>query len=213
MKKIFTLLFFTALSAPAHAQDSGDLSSCAAIASDSMRLFCYDMLAARETLGGGGDEPAVVTEPAQESGPNWLLETAKSPIDGSDMQFLSVKGVGTMPGQLRIFPTWLMLACREDQTNIWFDFGDEFTFATENGRISYLIDNGPAQNMTFKESDDGHALGLWTGKSAISFANSLFGANFLVVFTTPNSSNQIESKFTISGLEEAVGPLRKACHW
>ena len=211
MKKIFALFFATILSAPAYGQIEEALAGCAEIASDSVRLFCYDVLAGREALDGGSSDEQ---KSKQETRQNWLVERDVSRVDDSAIVFLSTPELGTARGSADNPASFLLvLACRENKTNIWVHFGSAYTFGKDNRMLTYRIDDKSARTKRFGESNKGEALGLWSGNSAIPFIKSLFGADRLFIRATPKSATRVEAEFDISGLEQAVEPLRKACHW
>lgn len=214
MKKIFAVFCVTILSGPAYGQIEGALASCAEIASDSVRLFCYDVLAGREVLdsdGGGSDKEQKSKQVARA---NWQVDTDTSKVDDSKIVFISTAELGPTRGPAdNPTPFLLVLACRENRTNIWVHFGSGYAFGKDNRMLTYRIDNKTARTKRFNESNKGEALGLWSGNSAIPFIKSLFGADRFFVRATPKSATRVEAEFDISGLEQAVEPLRKACHW
>jgi type VI secretion system protein VasI len=60
-------------------------------------------------------------------------------------------------------------------------------------------------------------VGLWTGATAIPFIKQLFGAKQLLVRMTPRSATdlmgRLMGRFRVEGLEQAIEPLRRQCHW
>jgi type VI secretion system protein VasI len=81
------------------------------------------------------------------------------------------------------------------------------------GTVEYRIDDNPASKRGFDESTNNRSLGLWNGGSSIPFLKSLFGAQELLVRFTPFNESPVTAKFNISGLEDAIAPLRESCHW
>jgi len=64
----------------------------------------------------------------------------------------------------------------------------------------------------FTESTDHKALGL-SGASSIAFIKEMFGAQRLFIRATPFNESAVTGEFNISGLDDAIKPLRKACGW
>lgn len=81
------------------------------------------------------------------------------------------------------------------------------------GRVDYRIDDNPADYRSMEESSDNKALGLWSGGRSIPFIKSLFGGETIFMRASPFNESPVEMTFNISGLEEAIEPLREACGW
>jgi type VI secretion system protein VasI len=79
-------------------------------------------------------------------------------------------------------------------------------------RVTTRIDDLRAETRSWVESTNNEALGLWRG-SGISFIRSMFGHDVLLVQATPFNDNTIIIEFPITGVEDAIKPLREACHW
>ncbi|GGE26764.1 hypothetical protein GCM10011345_35960 [Gemmobacter megaterium] len=63
------------------------------------------------------------------------------------------------------------------------------------------------------ESNDNRALGLWSGKQSIPFVKSLLGATKIRLRILPVNEDSIETTFNLTGLSDALAPVRKACGW
>jgi len=81
------------------------------------------------------------------------------------------------------------------------------------GTVTYRIDTAKAQKKEFTESTDHEALGLWNGGSAIPWIKAMFGGARMYVEATPFSESAVSDFMPISGLEEAIKPLRESCGW
>jgi type VI secretion system protein VasI len=57
------------------------------------------------------------------------------------------------------------------------------------------------------------ALGLWNGNAAIPFIKKMMEHEKMVIRATPFSDSAVTAEYRISGLEEAIKPLRDACKW
>jgi type VI secretion system protein VasI len=185
-------------------QGASDGKECAAIKDDGKRLECYDLLF-RST---------VTVEPSDPES-RWRVKTETSKIDDSKNVFMSLEAKD--PHRNRFgeaeHPT-LLIACRENVTNLWIWFAGEFMSDLQGrGRVTYRIDKQEARSRSFRESNDHVALGLWSGGAAIPFIKEMFGASWLFVRAVPFSESAVTAEFPIAGIEEAITPLREACHW
>jgi type VI secretion system protein VasI len=81
------------------------------------------------------------------------------------------------------------------------------------GTVTYRVDRLPPRTQPFSVSNDNKSLGLWGATSAIPFIKSLFGAERLLLRATPFRESDLNLEFNVSGLEEAIKPLRTACKW
>jgi len=215
MRVLVSLIILLAVSLPLRAQEAPDFSNCAELNTDAVRLACYDEIARGNARSQGSEETenedATI---APNSYSNWNVRTEVSRIDDSTKVFISTNALemssGRYGGQVRFV---LLMACRENSTNIWIHFGGHFMSDHQHGRVTYRIDDRNAQTKAFRESNNHEALGLWSGNSAIPFIKSMFGAERLFVQATPYSESAVDGEFDISGLEEVVQPMREACNW
>lgn len=214
MRIFFFTCFVLIAAAPATALDIQTLNECAALSDDEARLACFDnaLADAEETDAGSGSETMEAEQPVDSSA--WDVTTEISRIDDSTKVFLTTPALEINRGRFGNGVRFVMLiACRENSTNLWFHFGGFFMSDYQHGRITYRIDDQPAQTKRFRESNNNEALGLWSGNTAIPFIKSLFGAERLFIRATPHSESAVEAEFDIAGLESVIEPLRDACNW
>ena len=107
----------------------------------------------------------------------------------------------------------LVIRCVENTTALYFHFGGLFMSDLDHGHVEYRIDKKKPSSRRFQESNDHEALGLWSGAGSIPFIKEMFGAEKLLIRATPHSESMVTGEFNIGGLEQAIEPLRKACHW
>ncbi|WP_417585083.1 type VI secretion system-associated protein TagO [Pelagibacterium sp.] len=195
-------LLFVGLSGATLAQDTAE--QCGAIDDGAERLVCYDLLFR-------------VDRSAEQSGPEsqWTVRTDVSRIDDSTNVFMNLSSSDTFPkrfgGEGR---ATMLVRCSENTTTLYFTMGGHHLADLQNyGRVTYRIDDAPAQTKRFTESTDNQALGLWNGGSSIPLIKSLFGAENLLVQITPYGESAITVDFPITGFEEEIAPLREACNW
>jgi type VI secretion system protein VasI len=181
------------------------LQICGAVEDTSQRLTCFDVLT--KSLPEQDAETA-------DSG-KWNVRTTRSPIDDSTNVFLELSGERGIEDQYgRDAEISLHVACRENTTSAYLVFGGHFMSDIQGfGRVTYRIDQQKAQTRNFTESTDHEALGLWNGGSAIPWVKSMFGAKRMYVEATPFSESRVSDFLPISGIENAITPLREACRW
>lgn len=189
------------LSSSLHAQDA---SSCVSIENSEERLQCFDQAFATP------EEP---TTPDIES--DWSVRTDVSPLDDSKSVYLSVTSMSPIMGRYgRLETGTLYIRCFENTTSLFTLWGGHFMSDNRGGgRVDYRIDDNPAAHVSMQESSDNEALGLWNGGVSIPFIKRLFGGEKIFMRASPFNESPVEMTFNISGLEEAIEPLREACGW
>ena len=218
-------LLGAALAAPGFAARTAPPPSadCAAIAEDARRLACYDRAYRGAASGGAG----VSAAPAADAGPavvphadvappeGWRLSQGPSPIDGSPNVTLElISPPGAREGGGAAAPARLVIACRENVTNLYIVYAGAFMAGEgEWGRVVWRVDGGRARAAQMRESGDNAALGLWTGRAAIPMVRALLKGRALSLRATPFNGEAMTHVFPIAGLDAAIAPLRRACGW
>lgn len=194
------IIFFFVLSSQAAAQSAVD---CARIENPDDRLSCYDGLFLE------------VATPSPAADSSWQVQITDSALDDSRRVILIVESNEPLRGRFGVENHGqLMLRCQENTTNAFIYFGGHFMSDLRGGgRVDYRVDRRDATRVSMTNSNDNQALGLWRGGTAIPFIRDLFGGSDLYVRATPFSESRIEMNFNITGLEEAIAPLREACNW
>ncbi|AMO78045.1 hypothetical protein PcP3B5_46530 [Pseudomonas citronellolis] len=174
---------------------------CIAIASDSERLACYDM----------EYRPSPVVAKVSK----WDVSESSSKMD--DSKTVSLHLESNEPIQRRFGGSEsadIYIRCQEKSTSMYFIYAGNFLSSIQGyGEVTYRVDDQKPVTREFEESTDNKALGLWNGGTAIPFIKRLFGKNLLTVRITPFNESPVTTQFQISGLEEAIKPLRAACGW
>jgi len=179
---------------------------CVTIDNDLDRLACYD----RES----GRTPKV--EVAAAPSGKWRVREETSEFKDTTDVYISVNSDETVrcsdynsPGNVR-----LLIRCRENTTAIMLQTGCHVTSGYGNyGKIEYRIDDRKAKTRSFVESTNNKTLGLWYGNQSIPMIKELFGGDRLLMRFTAYNQSATTARFTITGLEEAIKPLRKECGW
>lgn len=148
------------------------------------------------------------------SGTGWIVSQEKSKIDDSTNVYLQLSSKEPIANQLReMRNVELFIMCREGKTDLYFVFGGYFMANIEGyGTVTYRIDVRPAATKQFTESTDHKALGLWHGQG-VPLIKEMFNSSTLFVRATPYNESSVTAEFNISGLKEAIKPLRAACGW
>jgi type VI secretion system protein VasI len=191
---------FTAISSPCASQTG---AQCATMQNPDARLSCYDALFVQTA-------PAPTPAPGQ-----WRVSDARSSLDDTRRVVLTLDSTEPMRGRFgRNEHAILAIRCEENTTSLFINWGGHFmSDLNQGGRVDYRIDARPPGNVTMRVSNNNMALGLWNGRSSIPFIRSLVDGDELYVRATPFSESRIEARFPISGLADAIRPLREACRW
>jgi type VI secretion system protein VasI len=198
---------------------NGKPEACALIPSDEVRLACYDKIFANES---GEDEGAPDSSDVEKEEPtpkdivsSWVTRSTKSEIDDSQTVILRTRNIETVYNEYgREEPITLIIRCMENTTSMYLSF-DRFFVADHQGAgdVTFRVDDNKAFTRSLRESTDNHALGLWRGGNAIPFVKRIMGGDKLVVRARPYSGSYFTTSFDIAGLDQAIQPLREACHW
>lgn len=198
--RILTAFALTLAASAAQAQDA---SHCVGIDDTDDRLDCFD------------DAFIQTATPPPPAGSQWRVSEERSRLDDSRSVYMaldSLQPVVNQYGQSRRL--LMMLRCQENTTSAFIIWADHFMSDHQGkGRVSYRIDDRPAGRVNMTASTDNQALGLWNGGSAIPFIKRLFDGDELYVRATPFSESPVEAVFPITGVEDAIEPLREACNW
>ena len=185
-----------------------DGSICALLADDRKRLDCYDLLFKKPQAEKS--KPAQPSTPKTATGTGkWKVEEFVSKLDDSTNVVVTVSAAEPFRGRYDSYLAALSVACREGETNAWMNFQTTMT----GGQLVYRVDKNPARRLEVRHSTDYKALGVWEHGEAIAFAEQLLNADLLLVRAIPHGEEPVDIEFPISGLAEAIKPLRKACKW
>ena len=178
---------------------------CANIDIDLDRLACYD----REV----GRIPKITALPGKGA---WVVRSEKSVLTDRIEVFMSVRSdENVVCGWNKGARVNLTLRCMDNTTALIFDTGCHMTSSEYNshGDVTYRIDAEKARSVSMVESTDNRSLGLWSGGKAIPMIKQMLGKSRVVARMTPYGENPITATFPVSGLEDAIKPLRQACDW
>lgn len=200
------LVIVTSITAAMASDTPSPITHCAKIQNAKLRLACYDDTA---------KPPPVPSKAPTLLKGAWSVTEETSKFDDSTNVIMQVDSLDTF--QDRVGDTKsakLIIACREKKTDVFFNFGGTFMADVGGyGDLTYRIDKTAAHTIHFNESTDHSSLGLWDGDGLWFIHSLLFGGEKLLLKATPFDQNAITVSFNISGTENAIAPLRKACGW
>jgi len=180
------------------------VADCAKTEDDLDRLACYDLASGR-----------TAKTVAQSKVSQWSLRSEKSDFKDTTDVYLSTDSADAVAcGFQGSQPITLFLRCTENTTALILTTHCHVASGFYGyGKVEYRLDNQKAQKRNFDASTDNSSLGLWNGRAAISLIKSMLSAETLLVRFTPFNENPVSARFNISGLEQAIEPLRKSCKW
>lgn len=200
MKKIFLAFALTACASSAWAQE------CVDIVDDLERLECYDAAA------------GVMEREVQSPVSDWVVEIETSAFEDTTDVFVSVDS--REPVACQPFgppqPASLVIRCLENTTSVFIVTGNcHLASGFEGyGSVDVRVDSKPSRTVSMNASTSNRALGFWRGNQAIAFIQgNLLGGERLLTRFTPYGRNPTTAEFNISGIDEALEPLRAECGW
>lgn len=195
MKKILLSTFFLSLS-------SVYASSCPSIENDTDRLACYDK-EAEDSSKNTEDQKEL--EDLKKEYSDWVVNITESPLNDSKEVTMMKFSEGFEDTRS---PAVLMLRCQRNKTDAFISWNEYI--GSDNMRVAYRIDKEGAKNVWWNASSNGQASFI---PKSISFIKSLEGKESIYVEAEKYRGGRVAATFNISGIEEAIKPLREACSW
>lgn len=143
--------------------------------------------------------------PAPQQGVGWQLRTDISPLDDSKSYFLSrdaEEPIGS--GFMRSKPT-LMIRYKERELNVYATFGSYL--GSDSTVVTFRLGQSAAKQEKWSLSTDGKAIFCPTDDRA--FVDQLLQNDRLVIRLTPFGESPVTVTFDLTGLSEAIQPMRK----
>ena len=200
MRKVYILLLI--LLSFLNAEIKQNIAVCADKYSDAERLICFDNIA----------KNLKVNEPKKEIIANkgkWVTTIDTSPIDDSQKVTLTLEAETSIRGNYSSSTPTLILRCSENKTEAYIAWDVYLGIGTT--KVLTRLDRDKARTKTWGLSTDNKA--TFVPGSNTTFIKSLIGHKKLLTQTTPYGASPVMTTFQLSGLNDAVKPLRKACHW
>ena len=164
------------------------------------------------TATGSSATQSPASSPAASVG-LWDLSQRKDELTGdvSQMAMLTATSGESSLGK----PIRAVARCKNGTTDFYILWGD---YLGNDDRVSVQtkVDDGAIEDASWGNSTtndttffpDGGTIG-----KPVDFLKGMFGHDKLVTRTTPYSATVLTAVFTITGVENAVSDLRKACGW
>lgn len=193
MMKLGTVLALLALGSM-----GAQASECLSISDNDKRLECYDKENGYKPNNQGKSNAVG----------KWKLTESTSPIDDSKTIKLSLTTKDKVRAGIQSGSPILILRCMEDKTSLYVDWG---TFiSTADPRITLRVDKDKATSEYWRVASN-HEVSF--SPNAIPAIKSMVGKNNLMLQVTPFSDQTYTVNFDITGLDNAIKPLRDACNW
>jgi len=185
---------------------AADVAECVRIESDLDRLACYDK--------ASGKTP---TETNLNPTGKWGVRVEKSDFKDTTDVYMSVASDDPINCGRISGPRYaqLYLRCQENSTAIYISTQCHLTSSRYNdyGSVDVRIDDARSRKIPMDSSTSNDSLGLWSGGRAIPFIKTMLGGDIMLVRFTPYGESPVTARFQISGLDEAIKPLRESCGW
>lgn len=206
MKRLMVAALVLGFAHTANAQHTCSVFDDAAI-----RLACYDNAFPRPV-----EENAEETAEAPKRTGPWLTDIEKSEFKDTTDVFMITASKGRTQCKTggKIQPIALHLRCMENTTAIVISGDCHLTSGHGGyGVVDIRIDDDNSFQESMEASTTGAALGHWAGGTSIPLIKRLLGAESVLMRFTPYGMNPKTVEFDVSGLDEAIKPLRESCGW
>lgn len=191
------LIVVSAALAPAStgAQELDVVRICASMANTSSRLDCYDRLVT--TLG---------ISPAGPGGELWTVEFLVDPLTDERsaravLPALEGQGVDESPVQF-------IVECRSGRTGVLLDWGQP---VGDGGTIMLRLDSDEPQE-TFWEMARNRTTAHYRSDGA-PLVRAITPRRRMVARVAPSGREPVTAIFDLTGMPEAMAPVREACGW
>lgn len=180
---------------PLGAQTLEIVRICAAIANETARLSCYDRLV--ETMGVSAAGP---------EGTLWEVEFTVDPLTDARTARATLPALQGTGADGR--PIQLLFICAAGRTDAFLDWG--YYLPGQREVLLRLDDDGP--QPTFWEPEANSTRARYRNEGDV-LARILVPRRRLVARVAPPRRDPITAVFDLTGMDDAMTPLREACGW
>tara|TARA_R110001583_G_scaffold31978_2_gene108998 strand:+ start:6083 stop:6697 length:615 start_codon:yes stop_codon:yes gene_type:complete len=204
MRKIFLSVFVIILATvgAAHAALDKEVATCAAKAGDLERLECYDKLARRHKL----DVPTLAPAPTTGVG-KWSVRDERNPID--DTRTVSLSLIADSGASKWDKPVVLFVRCQSNETDMFIVWNDYLGMGTS--RVTARVGSARAETKSWLNSTDNQA--TFYPSSVIGYVKKMMASPSFVAQVTPYNESPVTVTFDLTGMSNALAPLRETCKW
>lgn len=212
MNKTIPLMLLGSFIGSAHATLTSvpeQVAQCQKVIGDAARLGCFDRIVKQ---GADDKEKTTTSDEIKEpqSTGKWVSSNEISPIDDSRNEYISLAADNQIYGRFGESPTpGLWISCKEKKTELLINW--DIFLSTQNTQVLTRLDSKKAITRTWTMSTNSKA--TYYSGSTISFIKELMQSQKLYAQTTPYGENTVKATFDLSGLSNAIKPLREACKW
>lgn len=209
-----------AVGAAANLQAKAAVSECADIDDPARLLECYANLAKKreaEAARAENKSPFVLVRSDSDSG--WRLSASE--LSGDHWRRLNLRVYAKnfwvrsddqrKIAHLADLRPSLWFRCVNGKMSGFIDWG--IFLDIEKAKIVFRYDNEPTQVAMVQVSEDHKKVESLSEDRLIARIKEMFGKNTLTASVTPLGEEPLAVSFNISGLENAIKPLRESCHW
>jgi type VI secretion system protein VasI len=198
---------------PVIAQAPATGQTCARIDDEARRLLCYDLIFrtganAPDPVTGISAAPSNPTIDLTTAVDGWPLTTSPSPVGPG--RFITVTNISSEPMSDSDQMAKLSITCGNNNTSLSFWFPSHY-MSDDDRAVSITIDGGKAQSVNTGGYDSMMSVG--TSAVAVPLVKQLMDAKTATISASPSSGPKVTAKFTLTGMTQALAPIRTACGW
>jgi len=198
---------------------------CGEIGDDAERLACYDAQYQAEQAAERAEDSALATEtsstPQTELLPRfqrlrsaWLRHINSTGPNAERAVVLSTRSNERVACEEASGKrAALHIRCKDNTTSLYLVSDCALASIDAAARVEWQVDDQSPQTLQMTKPSSEPELGLWLGKHSIPLVRELFDANEVRIELESDQEEEASLVFPVLGLEAAIGPLRKACHW
>lgn len=188
-------------SAGAKSIDPAEIVKCAREANTTIRLACYDALAASEGLAPRAEIVASPTVGA------WRVRKDVDPLTDNPIYFATLFADTGKSRYGR--PITLTVRCKNSLTELYVGWGSYL--GSDDTEVVYRIDKERPIQANWSNSTDNKTT-FFPG-SPVETLKRLVDSTSFVASATPYNENPITATFNTLGAKEALAELRNGCGW
>lgn len=182
---------------------------CEAVQNDAARLACFDTLAKDLMTATGSDNAAAapsVDAARVQSGSEgrWLRQSKKDPLD--DTETVTIMLVAESGTNRRGTAPTLFIRCKSGKVEVWINWSD---YLGRSAYVTYRLGTATPEMREWDLSNTSSA--TFYPKNTIDFINQLAATDKFAAKITPYNENPVTATFELTGLTEAVAPVKAAC--
>ena len=168
--------------------------ACSLIEDEAQRLSCFDTLFPKTP-------PAIPVE-------NWEISETRSATDDSLQISALLFPKGSENKIAMLDSVALGLRCKNGITTAIISTGT--SSAAESAKVTYSLNNEPAQTGTWERSANFMSIGLWSEEDAIPFIKRLKNNGTLFVRL---DNPPMDAVFDLANVEDVIPRISTACRW